>query len=106
LQISFKKAVEGTSSTQLGYVKYDPNHVRRLLVQYLILCELPFSHVESEGFALFVNGLEPRLNMPSRVTIQRDCLKLYGEEKLHLKALMRGVKGFASLLIHGHPYKI
>jgi hypothetical protein len=24
--------------------------------------------------------------MPSRVTIQRDCLKLYGEEKLHLKA--------------------
>jgi hypothetical protein len=81
LQMSVKKAVEGT---QLGYVKYDPDRVRRLLVQYLILCELPFSHVESEGFRLFVNGLEPRFNLPSRVTIQRDCLKLYEEEKVHL----------------------
>jgi len=71
-------------------VKFDLDHVKRLLVQYLILCELPFSHVESEGFTLFVNGLEPRFNMPSRVTIQRDCLKLYGEEKIHLKALMSG----------------
>jgi hypothetical protein len=34
LQMSFKKAVEGT---QLGYVKYDPDRVRRLLVQYLIV---------------------------------------------------------------------
>jgi hypothetical protein len=71
-------------------VKYDPDRIRRLLVQYFILCELPFSHVESEGFTLFVNGLEPRFNMPSRVSIPRDCLKLYGEEKLHLKALMSG----------------
>jgi hypothetical protein len=87
LQMSFKKAVE---CTQLGYVKYDPDHVRRLLVQHLILYELPFSHVGSEGFTLFVNGLEPRFNMPSRVTIQRDCLKLYEEEKVYLKALMSG----------------
>jgi hypothetical protein len=35
LQMSFKKVVEGTSSTQLGYVKYDPNHVRRL--HYLLM---------------------------------------------------------------------
>jgi hypothetical protein len=88
LQMSFKKAVEGTSSPQICFVKYDPDRVRRLLVQYFILCELPFSHVETEGFKLFVNGLEPRFNVPSRVTIQRDCLKLYGEEKLQLKALM------------------
>jgi hypothetical protein len=73
LQMSFKKAVE---DTQLGYAKYDPDHLRHLLVQYLILCELLFSHVESEGFTLFVNGLEPRFNMPSRFTIQRDYLKL------------------------------
>jgi hypothetical protein len=87
LQMSFKKAVEGT---QLGYVKYDADRVRRLLVQYFILCELLFSHVESEGFMLFANGLEPRFNLPSRITIQRDCLKLYEEEKVHLKALMSG----------------
>lgn len=87
LQMSFKKAVE---DTQLGYVKYDPDRVRRLLVQYLILCELSFSHIESEGFTLFVNGFEPKFNMPSRVTVQRDCLKLYEEEKVHLKALMSG----------------
>jgi len=72
LQMSFKKAVEGT---QLGYVKYDADRVRRLLVQYFILCELLFSHVESEGFMLFANGLEPRFNLPSRITIQRDMRK-------------------------------
>jgi hypothetical protein len=90
LQMSCKKAIEGTSSPQIGYVKYDSDRVRRLLVQYFILCELPFSHVETEGFKLFVNGLEPRFNVPNRITMQRDCLKLYGEEKLQLKALMSG----------------
>jgi hypothetical protein len=90
LQISFKNGIEGTSSPQIGYVKYDPDRVRRLLVQYFILRELPFSHVETEGFKLLVNGLDPRFNVPSRVTIQRDCMKLYGEEQLQLKASLSG----------------
>jgi hypothetical protein len=74
--------------SRLGYVKYDADHARRLLCRYLILCELPFSHVEHEGFKEYSTGLEPRMRVPSRIIVQRDCLKLYEEEKTLSKALL------------------
>jgi hypothetical protein len=39
-----------TTTTQLGFVKYDPIKIRKLVVQYFIMEELPFRHVESYGF--------------------------------------------------------
>jgi hypothetical protein len=91
---------EGTSSdtNQLGFVKYDPIKVRKLVVQYFINEELPFRHVESCGFRELMNGI------PCHITLQKDCMKLYEEEKLNLKILR--VKEFVSLLIHGHLFKI
>jgi hypothetical protein len=88
LQMSLKKAVDNTRSPQMRFVKFDPDNVRSLLVQYLIKCELPFRHVETEGFKEFVNELEPRFKVPCRATVQRDCMKLYMEEKLKLKTLL------------------
>lgn len=92
LQMSFKKTADGTSSTspQMGFLKFDPDKIRSAIVRYFIKCELSFKHVESEGFKEFVNVLEPRCKTPSRMTLQRDCMKLYGEEKLKLKALLSG----------------
>jgi hypothetical protein len=92
LQQSFKKMSKSASSNtnQLGFVKYDPIKVRKLVVQYFIKEELPFRHVESSRFKELMNGIEPRFNLPCRITLQKDCMKLYEEEKLNLKAFFRG----------------
>jgi len=52
LQQSFKKMSESGScnTNQLGFVKYDPIKIRKLVVQYIIKEELAFRHVESCGF--------------------------------------------------------
>jgi hypothetical protein len=105
LQMSFKKPVEGDSSNQMGFMKYDSNNIRNLIVRYFIKSELHFRHVESNGFRELKNGIEPRFKVSCRISLQKDCLKLYEEEKLRLR-LFRAVKGFASLPIHEHPYKI
>jgi hypothetical protein len=68
-------------------VKYDPIKIRKLVVQYFIMEELPFRHVESCGFKELINGIEPRFNLPCRITLQKDCIKVYEEEKLKLKNL-------------------
>jgi hypothetical protein len=63
---------EGASSNtnQLGFVKYDPIKVRKLvIVQYFINEELPFRHVESSGFKELINGIKPRFNLPCRITL-------------------------------------
>ncbi|WOH14844.1 hypothetical protein DCAR_0934370 [Daucus carota subsp. sativus] len=45
----------------------------------------PFRIVEHEGFRELMNEAEPRFKMPSRWTVARDCLKIYGEELVKLK---------------------
>jgi hypothetical protein len=92
LQQSFKKMSESSScnTNQLGFVKYDPIKIRKLVVQYIIKEELPFRHVESCGFRELMNGIEPRFNLPCRITLQKDCMKLYEEEKLKLKVSLKG----------------
>jgi hypothetical protein len=56
--------------------------IRGLIVWYLIESRFPFRHVETKGFKELMSGLEPRFNIPCHVTVQRDCIKLYMEEKL------------------------
>jgi len=59
LQQSFKKMSENGScnTNQLGFVKYDPIKIRKLVVQYFIKEELPFRHVESYEFRQLMNGI-------------------------------------------------
>jgi hypothetical protein len=94
LQPSFKKMSEdgstNSNTNQLGFMKYDPIKIRKLIVQYFIKEELPFRHVESDGFRELMNGIEPIFNLPCRITLQKDCLKLYEEVKLNLKAFLKG----------------
>jgi hypothetical protein len=83
LQQPFKKMSEsGCSNTnQLEFVKYDPIKVNKLIVQYFMKGELPFRHVESGGFRQLMNGVELKFNLPCRITLQKDCMKLYEEKK-------------------------
>jgi hypothetical protein len=52
-----------------------------LIVQYFMKGELPFRHVESGGFRQLMNGVELKFNLPCRITLQKDCMKLYEEKK-------------------------
>jgi hypothetical protein len=88
LQMSFKKPVEGGNGNQMGFMKYDSNNIRKLIVRYFIKSDLPFRHVESDGFRELINRIEPRFKVPCRITLQNDCLKLYEEEKLRLRAFL------------------
>jgi len=72
------------------HVLMEEDEVRAMIVRYFIECELPFKHVETEGFKELINAVAPWFKVPCRVTIQRDCMKLYMEEKLKLKALLSG----------------
>ena len=65
--------------------------LRMALARIITADELPFRFVEHSGFIDFMAEVEPRFEIPSRVTIVRDCLKLYIREKESLrKVLMAG----------------
>lgn len=65
----------------------------------IIVDELPFSHVENVSFKHLMSITCPRFNVPSRITITRDCLKLYLEEKLKLIAYFKNYSQMVSLTI-------
>ncbi|KAK9293198.1 hypothetical protein L1049_021187 [Liquidambar formosana] len=57
----------------------------------LILDELPFRHVEGEGFMRFMRVVCPRwVEIPSRRAVARDCFSLYVKEKAQLKSALEG----------------
>jgi hypothetical protein len=87
--MSLKKSVEGITSTQMGFKRYDPKILRNALVEYFIESEMPFRHVESHSFRKWINLIEPRFNVPSCNTLQKDWLKVYEREKLALKSILR-----------------
>uniref|UniRef100_A0A803N206 BED-type domain-containing protein n=1 Tax=Chenopodium quinoa TaxID=63459 RepID=A0A803N206_CHEQI len=65
------------------------NDVREALIHMIIVDELPFKHVEKSGFRHFVQVACPQFHIPSRVTIARDCLKLYYSEKEKLREMFK-----------------
>jgi hypothetical protein len=88
LQMSLKKLVEGTINNQLGFMKSDLKILNNELVEYFIESEMPFRHVENNLFRKLKKLLEPRFKLPSHITLQKDCMKLYEKEKLALKIVL------------------
>ena len=71
--------------------KFSVERLRMALARMIIVDELPFKFVEHGGFINFMAVLEPRFEVPSQVTVARDCLRLYIREKESLrKVLMAG----------------
>lgn len=52
------------------------NEVREALSLMVIVDKLPFRSVEKPGFKHLMSVACPRFNIPSRVTIARDCYEL------------------------------
>ena len=75
--------------TTLVLVAYNKETCRLALSKYIVLDELPFRHVEGEGFRQFVRTIQPWFDIPSRMTVARDVLKLYAEEKNKLKNILK-----------------
>jgi hypothetical protein len=65
-------------------VGYSYEECRKALGKMIIVDELPFNFVENQGFKSFCQVMQPRFDVPSRLMIWRNCLKIYavGKEKL------------------------
>ncbi|KAG2562136.1 hypothetical protein PVAP13_8KG120301 [Panicum virgatum] len=57
----------------------------KALAEMVIIVEMPFRSVEGEGFKRYSKVLQPRFEVPSRITVARDCMQRYVEEKTHVK---------------------
>ena len=101
--------IKGASSESVGVMKidsYDPKVIRAAIAKFIIVDELPFRIVSKDGFKEMIHTLEPRFKVPSRITIMKDCMKLYLEEKCRLKAsILLNDHEFASPLTHGRQSK-
>nr|KJB10737.1 hypothetical protein B456_001G220000 [Gossypium raimondii] len=72
-----RKGVEGGKACRKG------------LAQMIVIDELPFKFVESEGFKKFMFVACPRFHIPSRTTMTRDVYQLYLDERIKIKQLLR-----------------
>ena len=62
--------------------------LRMALARMIIVDELPFRFVEHGGFIDFMAEVEHRFEVPSRVTVARDCLGLYIRERESLRKVL------------------
>ncbi|KAL0556910.1 hypothetical protein IC582_005427 [Cucumis melo] len=76
---------EGDSESNLMTASFTQENCRKMLARMVILDELPFKFVESEGFHQFCRALNPKFVIPSRVTVAKDCFQMYMKEKKKLK---------------------
>lgn len=72
-------------SKELVAIGCTQDDITKTCVQMVILDELPFSHVEGEGFCYFCRVAIPHWRVPSRKTIAKDVLNLFYSEKAKLK---------------------
>lgn len=80
------KSGEGGSNSLL-IAKYDEKKIRNALTEMIIEDEMHFIAVEGRGFQKFMSIVEPRFKVPSRITMMRDCVKMYLKTKSDLKQM-------------------
>ena len=79
---------EGDSNSSLMTTSFIKENCRTMLASMVILDELPFKFVESEGFHQFCRALNPKFVIPSRVTVAKDCFQMYMKQKKKLKSVL------------------
>ena len=68
-----KTVVEGENDTkEIEVHQFSIKKIRLALARMIIVDELPFRFVEHEGFIYYMNVVEPRFPIPSRVTVAKD----------------------------------
>jgi hypothetical protein len=84
-------AVGEGSIENLVITKYNAATIKTAISKMIIVDELPFRFVDGEGFQEFMNTIEPRFKIQSRVTVMKDCVFLYMSEKEKLRAMLKFV---------------
>ncbi|PON83907.1 Ribonuclease H-like domain containing protein, partial [Trema orientale] len=87
--LCFELKKEGPGDGNLIAVQYNKERCRKAIARYILLEELPFRHVESEGFKQLIHELQPRFEAISRMTIGRDIYQLYLDEKEQLRSILK-----------------
>ncbi|WJX61747.1 cellulase [Trifolium repens] len=95
--LSVRDSKGTSSSTEVVAVHFDGDLCRKALARMIIVDELPFSFVENEGFRYFMSVTQPRLVLPGRIAIARDCLNLYTSEKHKLRNIFTKTNQSVSL---------
>ncbi|CAN0838911.1 Putative AC transposase [Linum grandiflorum] len=74
---------------QVSNWKFDQLDAKRVLVEMILLDELPFRFVEHEGFRRFMLCVCPMFKIPGRKTMREDCFRMFLESKVVLKEYFR-----------------
>ena len=82
--LSFQKAANG--GTNLLAVTFNKVRCRNALAKFVVKDEQAFRVVEGEGFKELMNELQPKFDVPSRITVARDVYNLFCKERAKLKA--------------------
>jgi hypothetical protein len=69
------------SGDAIATYKYDENASVRLLCYAIIMHEYPFSIAQHRYFVKFIKSLRPSFPLKSRVTVRKEIMELYKEEK-------------------------
>lgn len=89
LSFKTKQGADNLNTTSLKAHVYNYESCRKSLAKMIIRDELPFRFDEVEGFIAYSNTLEPRFTLPSRVTVARDCMQIYAEERAKLSLILK-----------------
>ncbi|CAN7127878.1 unnamed protein product [Brassica rapa subsp. narinosa] len=92
-----QQVLAGDSSGVLTAIKYDASLFRRSVNEMIVLNELPFSFVESEGFRRFCHNVLPMYTVHCRRTATEDIFGMFMREKAILKELFGSDKKRVSL---------
>ncbi|KAJ9561442.1 hypothetical protein OSB04_006602 [Centaurea solstitialis] len=75
----------GDDSGNLLAVTFNKEKIRNALAKFVVKDEQPFNVVDGEGFREFCQVMQPKFHLPSRMTVSKDVLKLFSEERTKLK---------------------
>lgn len=82
------KVLGSDSNGDMKAIRFDPLGFRRAVNEMVVINELPFSFVESEGWKRFCFNVLPMYKTFSRRTCTRDIAAMFVKEKASLKNLL------------------
>ncbi|RYQ99338.1 hypothetical protein Ahy_B07g087272 isoform B [Arachis hypogaea] len=80
---SLAKQAQVQKVNENGFV-FDPSKTRKCVTEMIVLHEYPLSCVDHHGLRRAFASIQPTFKMPSRNTVRKDILKMFGDEKLKL----------------------
>ena len=87
--------MNGEEGFQLVPTAFTVETSRKALAEMIIINELPFRFVEGYGFQRYSTTLQPKLqirDIPSRQTVARDVINIYGVEREKLREALKGCR--------------